>query len=294
MTGVFLARFRTAVLAVLLTLVSTWTPIETPSTHAQDRSSGPAAKADRVEARTIAPDGSKAMATPSPFQAGEELTFDLTWAGIKGGTAKMAVSEKTIWAGFPVYHMVTTAESAPAVSVFYRVEDKVESFMDVNGLFPLYFKSRQQEGKYRGLKHIFFDPQAGKATFRKNQEPTEVFVVPSGVQDSLSSFYYLRTLLLKPDTPVVITMFDNKKTVQVDVRILGREKVNTLWGSVETLKVKPTLRTEGIFRRKGDILIWLTDDFQKLPVKMETKIPIGSIVATLVDIRGANPPTPSP
>ncbi len=106
--------------------------------------------------------------------------------------------------------------------------------------------------------------------------------------------YYLRTLPLKPDTHVVITMFDNKKTVQVDVQVLGREKVNTRWGPVETLKVKPTLRTEGIFRRERDVWIWLTDDFRKLPVKIETKIRIGFIVATLVEIRGANLPTASP
>jgi len=293
MTGVFPARFRRVVFALLATLALTWVAVATQGVRAQDKSLDsvrPHPEAGYPEGRTPrVQDGSS-----PPFPVGEELTFDLTWMGIKGGTARMAVSEKTTWAGIPVYHLVTTAESAPAVSVFYRVEDRIESFVDVQSLSSLYFKSRQQEGKYRGIKDIFFDPQAGKATYRKNKEPTEVFPIPAGVQDSLSAFYYLRTLPLRPDAPVVIPTFDSKKTWQVEVQILGREKLKTLWGPVQALKIKPLLKSEGIFKRKGDILIWLTEDAQKLPVKMETKIPIGSIVATLVNIRGANPPTPSP
>ncbi|MBI3015699.1 MAG: DUF3108 domain-containing protein [Candidatus Tectomicrobia bacterium] len=303
---VFQHPVRAAAFGATLIPAVLWMLTATAGVHAQDRPSDSAQGRPPdsvrphpeagylVEGRTVVQDHSGPGATALPFHVGEELTFDLTWMGIKGGTATMAVPEKTTWAGVPVYHLVTTAESAPAVSAFYRVEDKVESFVEVRGLFPLYFKSRQQEGKYRGAKDIFFDPQTGKATYRKNQEPTEVFPVPPGVQDALSSFYYLRTLPLKSDAPVMITMFDSKKTAQVEVQILGREKVKTLWGPVQTLKVKPILKTEGIFRRKGDVLIWLTEDFQKLPLRMESKIPIGSIVATLVNIRGANPPTPSP
>lgn len=232
--------------------------------------------------------------SPLPFRVGEELTFDLTWIGIKGGTARMAVTEKTTWAGTPVYHFVTTAESAPVISAFYRVEDRVESFVATRGLFPLYFHSRQREGHYLGVKEIFFDPSSGKATYRKNREPAEVFSIPPRVQDALSAFYYLRTLPFAGKAPVRIETFDSKKTWSVEVRLLGREVIKTLWGRVEALKVKPLLKSEGIFRRKGDVVIWLTEDSQHLPLMMESKVVIGSIAATLVHIRGAKPPVPAP
>lgn len=279
------ARGKALVLALFLLLGAA------PRVRAQDRRA-PALRPPSG-ARALADGGPRDKIPPFPYRVGEELTFDLTWMGIKGGTARMAVREKTTWAGTPVYHLVTTAESSPLVSAFYRVEDRIDSFVDSRGLFPLFFQSRQREGKYRGSKDIIFNPARGKATYRKNRDPVEVFSVPPKVQDALSSFYYLRTLPLKPGESLRIETFDSKKTWSVEVRVLGREVLNTPWGRVEALEVKPRLKFQGIFRHKGDILIWLSEDFQHLPLRMESKVAIGSIAATLVQIRGAKPPVPA-
>jgi hypothetical protein len=187
----------------------------------------------------------------------------------------MAVSEQTIWEGAPVYHMVATAESVPEMSAFYPVAKKVESFVDVKDLFPRRFNSWQQVGRERVPTQVFFDQ-----TFRAS----------SPVQDPISVVYYLRTLPLMPGTLVVIPMFDAGSAVPVDIHVFGTEMVDTLWGAVDTIKVKLTPKTEVRSVRAKDISIWYTNDSRRLPLRIETTAPLGSIVATLVEMRGANLP----
>ncbi|MDP2277331.1 MAG: DUF3108 domain-containing protein, partial [Nitrospirota bacterium] len=96
------------------------------------------------------------------------------------------------------------------------------------------------------------------------------------------SFYYLRTLKLVVGEPVYVAMFDSKKVWNVEVQVLRKEKVTLPTGTVDTILIKPLMKSEGIFYKKGDIYIWLTDDEKRIPVKLQTKVAIGSINALLV------------
>jgi hypothetical protein len=81
---------------------------------------------------------------------------------------------------------------------------------------------------------------------------------------------------------VFVDVFDSKKLWNVEVQVLRKEKISTILGEVETIVIKPLMKSEGIFNRKGEILIWLTDDQKRIPVKMNTKVVVGAITATLV------------
>jgi len=94
--------------------------------------------------------------------------------------------------------------------------------------------------------------------------------------------YYVRTLKLEVGKSVYMDIFDSKKLWNVEVKVLRRERISSILGDVETVVVKPLMKSEGIFNRKGDMLIWLTDDQKRIPVKMQTKVAVGSITATLV------------
>ncbi|MBS1112456.1 MAG: hypothetical protein H6Q92_218, partial [Nitrospirae bacterium] len=108
------------------------------------------------------------------------------------------------------------------------------------------------------------------------------FQVTPQVLDPLSGFYYLRLLKLSVGQPVYITIFDSKKVWNVEVQVLKKEKITLPIGKINTVVVKPLMKSEGIFYGKGEIFIWLTDDEKHIPVKMQTKVAIGSITATLV------------
>lgn len=207
--------------------------------------------------------------------------------GLVAGHASMAVSGQLTRDGYEVYHLKTSAQSSPFFSAFYPVHDVGESYVDVYGLYPRYFSLDQREGSRVVQRTVTFDPQRQVALYTKNQQAPQEIEVPPKVQDSLSSFYILRTLPLQVGQSVYIQTFANGRTYDVEIQVLRREQVEAYWGAVQTLVVRPLLRYQEILRQKGEVLIWLTDDARRLPVRMRTAIKVGSIEATLIDVKGA-------
>ncbi len=212
----------------------------------------------------------------------EKFIYDLRWTGIKAGKASLELKND----GDQV-KILSTAQSASWVSVFYTVEDRAESTLVRKSpemdLQPSQYKLKIREGRHRRDKEILFDHDKNMAIYidhLKNERKHIEITLP--VFDPLSGFYYLRSLELSVGQPVYITIFDSKKVWNVEVQVLRKEKITLPAGAVNTVLVKPLMKSEGIFYRKGEIFVWLTDDEKHIPVKMQTKVAIGSITATLV------------
>jgi hypothetical protein len=235
--------------------------------------------------QTVASLKSESRPAAVPFFVGEELVFEVRWMGLLAGNASMTVSGQMTRDGHDVYHIRTLAETSPFFSVFYNVRDMGETFVDARELYPWYFNLDQREGSRVMKRTVAFDQRRGVAVHTKNQETPQEVEVPLGVQDSLSSFYVLRTLPLRVGQSIHMKTFSNGRTYDVEVEILRREKVDAYWGPVETLVVRPLMRFEDVLRQKGEVLIWLTDDARRIPVRMKTAIKVGSIEATLVDAK---------
>jgi hypothetical protein len=219
----------------------------------------------------------------SPFAVHEKFVYDLTWAGIKAGTASLELRND----GNRI-KIVSTAHSADWISVFYTVDDRAESIVSQDpyrsslGL-PVSYRLKLREGKHRKDKEVIFDHDKNRAKYIDHLENEYKEIdVPPLVFDPISSFFYLRTLRLVVGEPVYITLFDSKKVYNVEVQVLRKERVTIPEGTFDTIVVKPLMKSEGIFYRKGEIFIWLTDDARHIPVKMQTKVKLGSITASLV------------
>jgi hypothetical protein len=223
------------------------------------------------------------IAHAEPFRFPEKFVYDLTWAGIKAGTASLEMMKDG-----DTVKIVSVAQSARWVSVFYTVDDRIESILSHNPSFsaigqPLQYRIKIREGRHRRDKEVVFDRANNKAKYRdylKNEKKD--FDVPPLVFDPISSFYYLRTLNLTVGEPVYVTIFDSKKVWNVEVQVLRRERITIPAGTFNTIVVKPNMKSEGIFYRKGEIFIWLTDDGKHIPVQLQTKVAVGSITATLI------------
>jgi hypothetical protein len=234
---------------------------------------------------TVASLKAESHSAATPLFVGEELLFEVRWMGILAGNASLAVSGQVNKGGHEVYHIRSLAESSPFFSLFYNVRDMGETFIDRDGLFPWYFRLDQREGSRSSQRTVIFDQQRRIAIYTKNQHSPQEIKVPAGVHDSLSSFYVLRTLPLRVGQAIHLNTFSNGKTYDVEVRVLRQEKLDTHWGPVDTLVVQPLMRYEEILRQKGDVLIWVTDDERRLPIRMKTAIKVGSIEATLIDVK---------
>lgn len=221
------------------------------------------------------------------FSIPERLQYDLTWTGIKTGEATLEARQHGQY-----IQLISTAESAKWVSLLYTVEDTVTSTLRRGGQrksegafigVPHRYRITLQEGKYRRDKEILFDYPAGKITHINHlRKEVQEFPVKGPVFDPLSSFYYLRNLPLVVGKSVSIDLFDNKKIYALEVQVLRKETVKTPAGTFPSLVVKPLMKSEGIFHRKGDILIWLSDDERRIPVQVKTRVVLGSVKAVLV------------
>ena len=214
----------------------------------------------------------------------EILQYDLTWAGIKAGGASLEVTDEGAW-----IRITSTAKSAKWLSLFYVVDDRVESRLSKERSSsysigrPMSYKLVLREGRHRKSKEVIFDRHNSKVTYIDylDKEKKE-FYVPALTFDPISSFYYLRTLRLEVGKPVYVTIFDSKKVWNVEVQVLRKERIEVPAGVFNTIVVKPLMKSEGIFYRKGEIYIWLTDDARRIPVMLRTKVKVGSINANLV------------
>jgi Protein of unknown function (DUF3108) len=240
---------------------------------------------DSPSPQTVASLKSESRPAALPFFVGEKLLFEVRWMGFLAGNASMAVSGQVTRNGHDVYHIRSLAESSPFFSLFYNVRDMGETFVDVRELYPWYFRLDQREGARSVQRTVTFDQQRGVAIYTKNQETPQEVKIPWGVQDSLSSFYLVRTLPLRVGQSIHLKTFSNGKTYDLEVQILRREKVEAYWGPVDALVVQPLMRFQEILRQKGDVLIWVTDDDRRLPVRMKTAIKVGSIEATLINVK---------
>ncbi len=211
-----------------------------------------------------------------PF-AREQLTFSLYWSGIHVGTATMEAVR-----GENTSYITSVVNSNAVISAFYKVEDRAEARL-VNGR-PAGFTLLQSEGKHRRNKETIFDPERDKVIYINHMDKSRLEYDMNGklLWDVISGFYYLRRQPLEIGKSVNIRMFDSNKFLNTEVKVLRREQVELYDGQeVPTIIVEPVLNSEGLFQKTGEILIWLTDDERRMPVRMETKLKIGRVTAEL-------------
>ncbi len=215
-----------------------------------------------------------------PFEVGERLEFSISWIGIPAGTAVLEIPEKVEIDGREAFHVMSRSWSNDFVSIFYKVNDRVDGYMDAEDLTSIRLTVRQREGKHRSDKEMIFDRENSRVEFTKNGKK-KTFEVPPTVYDSMSALYLLRTFDLTSGSDIKIDTFSNGKLYNVTVKVLGREKVTVAAGTFDTVKVRPILKHNDLFKNRGKIFIWLTDDEYRIPVMVRTKIKIGHITAEL-------------
>jgi hypothetical protein len=216
-----------------------------------------------------------------PWKIGEYFQFSIDWNGLNGGSSLMQVQNIQTVDGKRCYRVVTKAESNSFVSRFYKVRDRAESSVDAESLYSRRFVKRLREGGYKKDIDVRFDHETGKARYSNGKE----YDVAAGIHDVLSAFYYVRTKALPDGATLIVPTHDNEKSYEMEVQVLRREKAEVPAGKFSCVVVEPKLKSEGIFKSKGSILVWLTDDERRIPVMVKSKVPVGSISVRLTDYR---------
>ncbi len=238
------------------------------------------------------------------FRVGEKLSFVVRYGIIKAGSATMAVEETVPIHDREAYRIVSTARSSRTFDWVFKVRDRVESLVDTQGIFSWRYLKTLRDGSYKFDLKVDYDQYFGKARVQMiryyNEDPLRVkekkefeIPIPPYVLDILAAFYYVRTQDLEVGMPVYMINHDNKKVYKLKVLVQKRETIKVKAGKFRCLVVEPRLRGEAIFKQKGRLWVWLTDDQYKIPVMMKSKVFIGSITTELTKIEGVKLPLPS-
>ena len=218
------------------------------------------------------------------FGVGERLVFDVNYLNITAGEAVMAVSSIDSIAGRRCFRIGFTVNSTPFFSSIYRVEDKYYTFIDVEAIVPWKFEQHIREGSYRRDFIAEFDQIRHVARTTEGQ-----YDIPEYVHDIMSAFYYARLLdysTLKVGEGPTLYNFYKDTSHELKVRFLGRQELEVEAGTFNTIVVEPLVKEGGLFKSEGRIVIWLTDDERKIPIRVNTKVVIGSIDTELREYSG--------
>jgi hypothetical protein len=218
------------------------------------------------------------------FKTGEKLTFDVKYGFVTAGVAEFSIPKVTKLAGREVYNIVFKVNSMPAFDPFYKVRDRYETYIDVNGIFPWRFEQHIREGGYSRDFSAFFDQRKNKA---KTSEGS--YDIPPYVNDIVSAFYFARTYdysKMKEGDKINLQNFYKNKTYPLEVIYHGKEKVSVDAGTFDCIVLEPVAKEGGLFKSEGTLILWITNDEIKMPVKVKTKVIIGSIDAELTSYSG--------
>lgn len=263
-------------------LAGTVAPADTAST-AGDSTAGDSTSSALPDTLDLTPYMTSAESNLAkvPWKIGEYFQFSIDWNGLNGGSALMQVQNIQSVDGHRAYRIVTKAESNSFVSKFYKVRDRAESFIDAESLYTRRFEKHLREGGYKKDLLVRFEQEDRKAYY----DGGKTYDVAAQVHDVLSAFYYVRTRPLPDGAVFSIPAHDNEKSYDLVVKVYKRERIEVPAGKFDCVLVEPILKSEGVFKSKGQILVWLSDDERRIPVMVKTKVPVGSISVTLTGMR---------
>ncbi len=223
-----------------------------------------------------------------PFEPGEKLTYRLRWKFFTAGTAVFQVQPAAEWNGGPARHFLLTIRSSPFLDLFYKIQDRVESYTDPAVTRSLLYKNEQREGTYRRDVVVTFDWQAQTAQFENRGEKLDPIPVHPETMDPLSIIYRLRMRELALGKELQAPATDGKRLVVGRVRVVERrEKLKVPAGRFDAFRVEPVLEgLGGVVERSraGGVEIWISADARRIPLKVSGKAKLGSFSAVLVSL----------
>lgn len=225
------------------------------------------------------------------FKSGEKLTFkvyyNLNFVWINAGNAYFNTVQEDM-DGHKVYHVTGDGKTTKSYEWVYKVNDKYETFIDKETMLPLRFVRNVNEGGFKINQDVTFDHKKGKATSNK-----KVYDIPKSTQDVLSAIFFARNIDYnkhQPGDKIPFSMFLDDKVYNLYIKYQGKEKIKTKMGTFNALKIVPLLIEGTIFSGGEKMTVWVSDDSNHVPLRINSPILVGSIKVDLIDYSNLRSP----
>ena len=228
------------------------------------------------------------------FSSGEVVKFKIFYNVIglyvDAGNASFTVENMKL-NNKPVYHVTGLGSSNPSYDWIFKVRDKYESFIDTVNLKPLKFLRHVEEGTFRKDESVLFNHLERKAVSTKGTYP-----ISDCIQDVLSSIYYARNIEFsryKIGDKIPISMFLDDAVHEIYIRYMGKEIIKTRYGKFRAIKFKPMLISGTIFEGGELMSVWVSDDSNHVPLRIESPITVGSVKVDMMGYKNLRYPLQS-
>lgn len=231
--------------------------------------------------------------TNNAFSFGEELSYKMSYSlylKIPVAELNLKLLEKpAVIKNKNHYHFFATAKTYRFYDPFFKVRDKFESFVDMQNFTPVYALNNYNEGSYHSKKYYIMDHEKGLVRNNNGKKSS----IPYLTQDILSAVYLARTFDLngaQPGDSFMLNLYIDDSLYYIGFIYSGKEKIKFGSDKITCLKIKPILIVDRVFKSDEDMIVWVTDDENKIPLKIHSGISVGSITATLTNYSGLKSP----
>lgn len=219
------------------------------------------------------------------FEPGEKLSYRLGWQFIKVGHATLEVLPDEQFDGRTVRSFEMKAKTGKVVSSVFKVDDTLCSLAEYDMSRSLGYAKIQREGKTKRDISVEFDWENLKALYTETLGgSSRVTPILENTLDPLSAFYFVRMQTFDVGSVLKGPMTDGKRCKEVEIKVVARERIKVNGKKYDTLRLEPSLKeVGGVFEKSKNatMVIWVTDDHRHIPVKMKSKVAVGSFVAEL-------------
>lgn len=228
------------------------------------------------------------------FQDGEWFRFRMRY-GFLNASYAIATVRETTFKDQAVYHVAATGKTTGFARWFFKVDDYFDSYFEKDIVRPIRFVRNISEGNYKRHVEIDFDHnnQSGIMHDLLRKTKTEISFAPN-LQDLVSTFYFLRNHFdlegIQVGETASLHMIYDKKPFAFQFRFLGYENVKTKFGVVPCVKFRPYVEEGRIFKKKSGLSLWVSNDNNRIPIKVVAELSVGSLDVDLVDFKGLKHP----
>ena len=231
---------------------------------------------------------------PDAYDTGEWFKFRIHYGFVNAGYATLEVKE-AVKDNKKIYHAIGKGYTVGMSRLFFKVDDNYESYFDKETNKPYQFVRKIDEGGYTKNQEGFFNQATNKVLVKDYKGKTEKTVsVTENVQDIISTFYFLRNHpnidKLKVGESIVVDMFFDDEVFKFKLKFIGREDLKTKFGTAPTMMFRPIVQSGRVFKEEESLTVWISDDDNKIPLRIKASLSVGSIKADLESFKGLKNP----
>ncbi|MEM7660063.1 MAG: DUF3108 domain-containing protein [Bacteroidota bacterium] len=229
------------------------------------------------------------------FQSGEFLKYRIHYGFVTAGYATLEVMpEQAILQDRPCWHIVGKGFTHPGFDWVYKVRDQYETFVDTESLLSRRFNRHIREGGFESYTETYFDQEQHKASYINEWKKVTEYPVPPGIQDVISAFYHARSThnayTMQVGDEISLRNFLDRKTFDLKARLLKRETIKVDGHAFRALKFALMIEEAGLITDGSKINFWISEDENKVPLRIQSELKIGSLKADLMEWQNLSHP----